>query len=213
MKRLILIFASIAISAQVWGQTAATSVQPSDSVRFAELAGSVIEASIVRDQIVRREGRTFPVRVQNNIKLDIGPDDGIEQSTTVTSETRRGRRAGQTVTGAFKLGELRLLGAVGGGDAVFTFEDSVLTFIRTFKEGAIKRAFAFSRSPGALTCTASENFAREGGVGGLAMNSAIDGVPVVVISYKEVSSTCRVVKQSETPPASDAATGRIPDSK
>jgi hypothetical protein len=213
MKRLILLLALIAAPVRLCGQTAVTTIQPNDPVKFPELAGSVIEARVVRDQIVRRNGRTFPVRSQDDLKLVIGPDDRIEQSVTVTSDTRRGQRKGPTRTGMFILGEQRLVGALGGGNSAFTFADGVLTFIRTFREGAVKRTFAFSRRPDGLSCTANQTFAREEGVGDLAMDSAIDNVPVVIVSYKQISSTCRVAKQSQTPTASDAVVSGTPDNK
>jgi hypothetical protein len=202
MKRLILLLALIAAPVQLRSQTAVTTVQPNDPVKFAELAGSVIEARVVRDQVTRRAGRTFSVRTQDDFKLVIGPDDRIEQSVTATSDTPRGQRRGPTRTGMFTLGEQRPVGALGGGNGAFTFEDGILTFIRTFREGAVKRTFAFSRSPDGLSCTANQAFAREAreeGVGDLAMDSAIDDVPIVIVSYKQISSTCRVVKQSQTP--------------
>jgi hypothetical protein len=107
MKRLILLLALItAAPAPIWGQTAATTSQPNDPVKFAELAGSVIEARIVRDQIIRREGRTFPVRFQNDVKLVIGSDATIQQTVTPTSDTPGGQRAGRTRTGLFRLQNL-----------------------------------------------------------------------------------------------------------
>jgi hypothetical protein len=213
MKRLILLLALIAAPAQMYGQTAPTTVQPNDPVKFTELAGSVIEARVVRDQVVRREGRTFPVRSQDDIKLVIGADNRIEQSVTVTSDTPRGQRKGPTRTGVWSLGEQRPIGSLGGGNGILTFENGVLTFIRTFKEGAVRRTFAFSRGPDGLSCDANQAFGREGSVGDLTMNSAIDDNPIIVVSSKQISSTCRVVKQSQTPTAGDAAVGGAPDSK
>jgi hypothetical protein len=212
-KGLILLFALIDGPARIWGQSDTTATQPNEHVTFAGLAGSVIEASVVRDQIVRREGKTFPVRVQNEIKILIGPDDRIQQSITPTADTRRGRRVGATMTAPFLLGKSRSLYGVGGGEGVVQFEDGVLSFLRTFKRGALKRTIAFSRSPNGLCCTAEETFAREEGVGDLAMNSAIDGTPVTIISYKQISSTRRVVKEGETPNAGDRPTGAVPNEK
>jgi hypothetical protein len=140
--------ALIAAPKQIRGQTAATIAQPNDPVKFAELAGSVIEARVVRDQIIRQEGRTFPTRLQNDIELVIGPDDGIQQTITPTSDTPRDRRFGRTRTVVFTLEKPTSLRGLGGGDGVYIFEDAVLTFLRTFKEGAFKRAIAFSRSSG-----------------------------------------------------------------
>jgi hypothetical protein len=212
VKRLILLPVLIGAPAQIWGQSAATTSQPNDPVMFAELVGSVIEARVVRDQIIRREGRTFPVRSQDDIKLVIGADNKIQQSVTVTADTPGGQRKGPTRTGVYTLGEQRPIGSLGGGNGLLTFEDGVLTFIRSFKEGAAKRTFAFSRGPDGLSCTANQTFGREGGVGDLVMNSAIDDNPVIVVSSKQISSTCQV-KQSKTPTAGDAAVGETPDNK
>lgn len=132
----------------------------------------MIEASVIRDQIMRRERKTFPIRFQNDIKLIIGPSDRIQQSVTPISEARRGRRVGATMMAPFLLGKSR--SPAGAGEGVVLFEDGLLTFLRTFEQGALKRTIAFSRSPHGLSCTAEETFAREEGVGDLAMNSAID---------------------------------------
>jgi hypothetical protein len=210
---LLLLLALIAAPKQIWGQTAATIAQPNDPVKFAELAGSVIEARVVRDQIIRREGRTFPTRLQNDIELVIGPDDRIQQTITPTSDTPRGRRVGRTRTGVFTLEKPHSLRGLGGGDGVYIFEDAVLTFLRTYKEGAFKRTIAFSRSSGGLSCAADEAFVREEGVGDLTLNSGIDDVPVILVSYKQLSSTCRVIKQSDAPTANDTAVGAAPDKK
>jgi hypothetical protein len=195
----------------MWGQPATTTTQPNDPVTFAELTGSVIEASVVRDQVVRREGKTFPVRMQNDVKFVIGPADRVQQSVTPISETHRSRRIGATVTAPFQLEQSRSLAGRGGGEGVVTFTDGVLTFLRTFKKGAFKRTIALSRGPDGLTCTAGETFAREEGVGNIVLNSGFDDTPVTIISYKQISSTCRVLKQSETPGTADAPSGALPN--
>jgi hypothetical protein len=197
----------------VLAQSATTTAPPTDPVTFAELAGSVIEATVVRDQIMRREARTFATRFQSDIKLVIGPDDRIQVSVTPTTDTPSGRHVGPTRTGPFLLKKTRPLPTQGGGEGVHLFKDGVLTFIRTYKEGAFKRTIAFSRTPDGPSCTAEEGFAREDGVGDIAMNSSIDGRPIVLLSYKPISSTCRVAKQSETPTAGDSAAGAIPNNK
>ena len=51
---------------------------------------------------------------------------------------------------------------------------------------------AFARDKEGLTCTVSETFAREDGVGTIYLDSFVDGVSVIVVSYKQLSSRCRV---------------------
>ena len=41
----------------------------------------------------------------------------------------------------------------------------------------------------------TEDFAREGGAGEIITDSAVDGVPLKRISYKQLSSNCRVEKR------------------
>jgi hypothetical protein len=212
-KGLTLLFALTAAPAQMLAQSATTTAQPNDPVTFAELEGSVIEARVVRDQTMRRGHTTFPIRLQSDIKLVIGPDDRIQLSVTPTTDTPSGRHVGPTRMGPFLLEKTRPLPTLGGGEGVHLFKDGVLTFIRTYKAGAFKRIIAFSRTPDGLSCTIEENYAREDGVGEIAMNSAIDGGPVVLLSYKQISSTCHISKQSETPTAGDSDGGAIPNNK
>jgi hypothetical protein len=88
-----------------------------------------------------------------------------------------------------------------------------LTFLRTFKEGAFKRTIAFNRSNDGLSCIANEAYAREEGVGDLTMNSAIDDTPVIIVIFKQISSTCRVVKRSQTPTQPTADNAAVGDNK
>lgn len=65
--------------------------------------------------------------------------------------------------------------------------------LRTYKgAGGYKRTIAFERKDGAFTCTARETHVREEGVGRIVLRSAIDDAPIVVVSAKMASSTCKV---------------------
>ena len=83
----------------------------------------------------------------------------------------------------------------GGGHGVWTFEDGTLSFLRILKGGAIRWNVVFERDGGALKCKAAENLVREEGVRGIITQSALDDVPMVILSAKQISSTCRVTKQ------------------
>jgi hypothetical protein len=172
----------LTISAPAWCQ----------AVTFAELDGSLIEAHIVRQQVIRREAKEFPVRIENNLQLVIGPGDKIQQTVTATSHTPRGTKPGETRTSLHTLERPREVRSLGGGNALYVFLDGTLTFLRTYKGGAFKRMIAFARDKEELTCTVSETFAREDGVGTIYLDSFVDGVSVIVVSYKQLSSRCRV---------------------
>jgi hypothetical protein len=45
---------------------------------------------------------------------------------------------------------------------------------------------------------AQDDYARENGVGSIEMQFGIDGVPVSVISFQQLSSTCRVTLPTDT---------------
>ncbi|MET0631483.1 MAG: hypothetical protein ABWY47_17655 [Xanthobacteraceae bacterium] len=172
----------LTISAPAWGQ----------AVTFAELDGSLIEAHIVRQQVIRREAKEFPVRIENNLQLVIGPGDKIQQTVTATSHTPRGIKRGETRTSLHTLERPREVRSQGGGNALYVFLDGTLTFLRTYKGGAYRRAFAFGRGKEGLTCAVTEAFAREDGVGAISLDSFVDGVPTIVVSSKPLSSSCRI---------------------
>jgi hypothetical protein len=175
----------------------ATPARGQDAVTFADLDGAAVEAKLVMHQVIRREGRQFPVRLHNHVRLSIGPEDKIEVVITPISDTPRGRRYGPSRKGTHKLEQPRSSQTLGGGHGVFVFMDGTLTWLRTFRGGAFKRTFAFARGAEGLTCTATDSFARESGRGRVFLDSSIDGRPVEVVSARQVASTCRVTHQKE----------------
>ena len=67
--------------------------------------------------------------------------------------------------------------------------------MRSFKNGgAYRMSIAFRRNGPNLTCSATNVFARERGKNSMTMNSAIDGAPITVFSWKTVSSSCDVTR-------------------
>jgi hypothetical protein len=164
----------------------------SQAVTFAELEGALVEALVVHEQVIRREGREFPTRFESALTLVIGPGDKYQSTWTPTSHTPRGARQGTPRTSLISLEKTRELPTMGGGHGVAVFIDGTLTALRTFKGGAYKRTIAFARGAEGLTCAANETFAREAGAGTIFLDSPFDGVPMIVVSAKQLSSTCRV---------------------
>jgi hypothetical protein len=173
------------LSAPAWSQ----------AVTFADLDGFVIEANIIRDQVVRREGSQF--LTENNVRwrVVIGPGDAIENTASQTSHTVRGEHKSRPRTNAYVLGVEREEPSQGGGIAVWEFNDGTLTYMRTFSQGAYRADFAIARDAAGLTCTVTDSFGREDGRGALVMESVIDGSEVTIIRTQPVSSNCRVVKR------------------
>jgi hypothetical protein len=170
-----------------WGQ----------AVTFADLEGLVIEAEIVREQVNRRDGRTFPVRVQQTWTVAIGGEGTIK--STVQAEARGPRRTRETepLSASHKLDQPREVMSQGGGEAVWTFADGVLTYIRTYPSGARRLGFSFARGPDGLTCTASFAFARENGTGAIRLDSRFSGRDTTIVSAKQLSSKCRVARTDQ----------------
>ena len=166
-------------------------------VTFSDLDGLVIEADIVRDQVVRREGWEFVTENTVRWKVVIGPGDAIENTVSQTSQTSRGDHKSRPMTNSYILGAAREVKTQGGGTGAWEFADGTLSFTRTFKQGGYRASFAFARGAGGLTCTVSDTFGREDGRGAIVMESVIDGSEVTIIRSKLLSTNCRVVKRSE----------------
>src|SRR6476661_6630308 len=76
------------------------------SVTPADLEGYVVDARLVLDQQIRREGREFPVQVHQQLRFVFRPQSVIEWTMTPTSHGPRGARQGPTRTGRVMLGKV-----------------------------------------------------------------------------------------------------------
>jgi hypothetical protein len=179
-----LIFGLPMLSTSSWGQP----------VTLVELDGTVIDATIVRQQWTRRDGRENSHVLQIDIKLVIGPDNKITVTTTPTSRGPRGTRQGPTQTTSTMLEQVK---EGGRGHTVWTFADGTLTFLRANTiAGAFRRDFVFARSDKGLKCTARDTIVGETGVRNIETYSVIDGRPTTILREKQISSACRVTQQS-----------------
>jgi hypothetical protein len=161
-------------------------------VMLADLEGAIIEARFLRHQTLIREGHEVSNQLQTDLKIEIGPADKIRQTLSPTVHTVRGIRKGKPTSGEWTLERARETVTRGGGHTVWFFSDGALTFLRTFQGGALKRVFTFTSGPGGLSCTGTENFVREQGVRGIHLNSGFDDVPVIILTARPISATCRV---------------------
>jgi hypothetical protein len=191
--RALAVFGVAVCAAPAWSQT----------VTFADLQGSVIEASVVYDQTVRWAGAGRDVRqtrLQTDLRTVIGPGNAITDTWTVMVTSHRGTRQSTPETASYTLGRPQQVSNLGGGHAVWTFADGELTFLRTYKTGGYKRTIAFARAAraaggaGGLTCTIRAPVAREEGAGEIRTESPFGG-ELEVLSRKQVSSTCRVTRR------------------
>jgi hypothetical protein len=166
----------------------------SQAVTIADLQEATIEAAVVYQQQLRRDGQVFPNQMRQTWTTVIGPGDAIRSTTSNTSEGARGSRISAPRSGSFTLGKPRAVSDLGGGDAVWVFTNGTLNYLRTYKgAGGYKRTFTFTRAGGGINCSIRTAFARENGVGRIDLESPF-GVRVEILSSKQVSSTCRVSK-------------------
>jgi hypothetical protein len=203
MKIAVMVAGLVIVSALAWGRPAASQAKtseaiPAEAVTLDELRGVVVETSVLRDQVIRRMGKQFKASFHGDLKISITLDDKIEGIWTPTSYSPRGVLKGKRDNISTKLEQARSNVVAGGGNAVWVFNDGKLINLWVYKGSgaAIRREIAFARTHEGFTCTATEGFARENGVGSIEFDSPFDGVRVTVVSEKQVSSTCRVAKQN-----------------
>jgi hypothetical protein len=179
-----MIAASICACSTAWGQ----------SVTFDELQGLVIQSATFVDMLISREGRKADVKVEHDMTITIGPGDELYVVNNNTAYTPRGVRKGPPLANSFTVGHLRETRSRGGGDGLWTFVDGALIYLRTYKGGASRNTYTFIREAGGLACTANLNFVSEQGVNGIVLNSAVDGLPMVILNARQLSSSCRISK-------------------
>jgi hypothetical protein len=177
-----------------WGQggdraNVAPSVPPSQAVTFSDLEGAKIHAKLVTDMQAQRQGRQGPVTQEADWQINVQPEQMISFTFRATSRTLRGTKTSPVRARTVKLEEPW---STPDGEAVWQFKDGDLTFVRSYQGGAVRTIVSLKRDGQNLTCAANTIFARERGKNGILLNSAIDGAPVTILSWKPVSSTCDV---------------------
>ena len=165
-------------------------------VTLAELDGAAIESRTIRQQTVRMGGVDRSGRFQSDLEVFFGPGNvvRIKQATTWHGPDGRGRPM-INQQAPLKIGTPKVAMNRGGGYRLAVFLDSTLTFMRTYRQGGYKIEIRLARAANGLTCTSRETYLRELGADSIAMDSLSNGRPTVVVSSKQVLSTCRVTKR------------------
>jgi hypothetical protein len=159
------------------------------ALTFADLEGVKIKIKLVTEMLVQREGGPRgPVTQDTDWNITVEPEGKIGWSYQPTVHTRLGDLAGQKIATSATLDKPWY---TPNGEATWQFTDGALVFVRSFRNGgAYRMSIAFKQDGKNLACSAASTFARERGKDNITMNSAIDGVPVTIFSWKGVSSTC-----------------------
>src|SRR5262245_1707822 len=166
----------------------------SQQVTFADLEGTTLTVETILDQLVEREEDRMKVSVKNtNVwNISVGANKAIDFTWEGTSRGPGGTRKAKW-EGSFDLDEPR---HIGGGEGVWTFAHSTLTWIRSYAEGAYRLNIAFARAPEGLTCTVTAGFARERGTGRVRLFSPYSKKWNVILSAKQVGSSCKVSRNT-----------------
>ena len=167
------------------------------TVAWPELEGLVVQAEITRQQVAQRQ-KTFEQRVHDVIKISIEPGDFIDYSITTTVHGPGGTTKLDPAGALYRLNVVRHIAGggrgAGAGDALWTFADGTLSFLRTYPAGARRHTIAFARDSTGLKCTASTAFAREDGSGPVRIQ-APDGQFTTILRFTPLSSQCKVFER------------------
>lgn len=172
----------------------AVALRAQEAVSLQELEGRRVSATIVKAQIVRREGRDIPTRHTNNLSIAFGPDGRLVVNNKNTIHGPKGERPGENVTETLVVETPGRTQGRGGGAGLYVFENGTLTRMRTYASGAFMRKIEFKRTPKGLACTATEVHARENGTGAIRLKSSTDGQMVTIVSSRQISSRCEVAR-------------------
>jgi hypothetical protein len=179
------------------------SLQPSETqaqeaVTLQELEGSEIHYQAVMSQYVEKGGKQYAIQTTFNDKLAIGAGGALQHTSTATSV-----KDGRVKTGKTNVSPIQTIEKTGvtdmgrgPGHVVWVFDAGTLTMLRTYKSGAHKKVFTFTRTAEGIACRYDHIWAFEGDRKSIEVTSAIDGHPLVIVSYKQLSSRCRVTKKA-----------------
>jgi hypothetical protein len=163
------------------------------TVTLAELQGAVIQfSSVVQEKIIRNGDIRYPqLRTQGH--LSVGPGDTI----SVSMQNASGMKSSGVRSGTYTLGKPAKAGD--GDDVLWLFDNGSLVrlrvYARTGATGGQKLTFAFKRDAQGLRCTFLHPIARESGVSEIRKDSSVDGVPIHILEFKQIASSCQVTKR------------------
>jgi hypothetical protein len=168
-----------------------------EPVTATDLVGSVMKLSVTNDRIMRREGRQYPDKYQTDWTIEFVSEDAIRPAFIGTVYGPRGISKTPVETGGLiLLGRSIETASRGGGTFTWTFENGVLSFVRTYDAGAMRATFAVSRTDHGFVCTAAVSWPKEVGKSSIVMRSFVDNSRVEILTAKQSASSCAISKAS-----------------
>lgn len=156
------------------------------AVTIEELNGATIHVTTGYSMRVRRAGGEFPSQLTWSVRVKIGPEGKVTNSTTRIVTTPKGPQSrSHNASGTIgKPGK----GGTGVGNALWLLDGNKLTLLRTFDTGGFKAEITLNGS----TCSVRAVMAREQGAGNTRRTDSVIGGPVEVLSSTPTSSSCRI---------------------
>ena len=166
-------------------------------ITLKDLVGITIRSTVVREQTTRDLGKKYEGTVRSEVEVIFGgsgdPIQFVQTSTWQNNKT--GYKSTWTGSGSGLLGKPQENRRSGGGYGVGFLQNDALYYIRTFKSGGFKFEFKLARTSKGLACTSRETFLQERGSKEIRVTSDTTRRPIVVLSDRQVSSTCSVIKR------------------
>jgi hypothetical protein len=163
-----------------------------NSVASAELVGAVMKSSTTEARVHRSGDAQWALRVQVDWTIEFVSEDKISATYIVTTYIRGDAKKGVPEGGnLITLGKPAEAHNRGGGEYVWTFDEGVLTLVRSYQSGAQKLIFAITRSGTGFDCTASVSWFREVGAPQI-MFRAMNGIWTEMVSSKQEKSSCAI---------------------
>jgi hypothetical protein len=171
---------------------AATMTTPASAqeVKLDELRGATISVTVTRSIRLQRGDRRDVELLEDMIDLTFGPDS-VAQLAQARKTIGPGRSRLFRKSYTAKIDSVRTARA---GYAALVYLNSTLTWMRTLSKGARKFEIKFTRSPDGLTCTARRLWMQEIGADSIVSQNPRTKAPIVIVSERQVSQTCRVTK-------------------
>ncbi len=157
---------------------------------LSQLEGANIHSTLVTEiQTKQATGSEAPATAEIEWNVAFGAGGKISWSYLPVIRTGRVDQKGATIAGTSGLDEVW---HTENGDAMWQFRDGELIFVQSYQGGAMRLIIALKQDGPNLGCVATNVFAREGDKGDLMINFPIDGTPITILSWKQVSSNCEV---------------------
>ena len=172
--------------------------QAQEAPTLQELEGSEIYYQAVMSQYVEKGGQRYATQTTFNDKLAIRAGGALQHTSTATSV-----KDGRVTTGKTNVAPIQMVekpGATdmgrGPGHVLWVFDAGTLTMLRTYQSGAHKKVSTFTRTAEGIVCKYDHIWAFEGDRKHIEVTSAVDGQRLIIFSYRQLSSRCRVTRKA-----------------